>query len=168
MSMIQKLLDPVAKLEKNERELKLLEEEVAELKRAIRIAKEEDIPSTMAELGISDITLSDGTRVSLRHVVRCGITDVHRAKATKWLHDHHMGDMIKNTLIVESPTPDEANTVMEIAGENRVTVRGVVHPSTLRAAITRLIEDGYDVPHDLFSVQTFDEAVIHQPKEKSA
>ena len=91
-------------------------------------AVEVDIPAILDEYGLTEATLASGERITLPTKLFVSISEAHQEAAFNWLREHDLGDIIK--------------TVTKTA----------VHPSTLRAQVKELLENGVDVPQDVFTV----------------
>lgn len=137
------------------------EEAAKQFKReAERIARE-DIPGVMTELGLSSLTLDDGTTIELKNVFNCGITEARRAAAHAWLKQHGFGGLIKTRLIAEYG-PDEwleAKADAEGVGD-RARLDEAVNQQTLKAFIRERLEANDPPPNDLFGLFPFTEAKI--------
>ena len=94
-------------LTKKAEELLALEKLVDEKQEALKIAKntlqkvsEEEIPSMLSELGLSEITMNDGSKISTSQYYSTRITPDKQEEAFNWLSNNGHGDIIKNTVTV--------------------------------------------------------------------
>jgi len=76
------------------------EEELRRYKEQSRELSEQVIPDKLAELGVSDLKLSDGSRISAEPFYSARITAQNLQTAHEWLRENGHGDIIKNTLTV--------------------------------------------------------------------
>lgn len=76
------------------------EEELRRYKEQSRELSEQVIPDKLAELGVSDLKLSDGSRISAEPFYSARITAQNLHTAHEWLRENGHGDIIKNTLTI--------------------------------------------------------------------
>jgi len=138
------------------------EEALKRLKEQYRQYSEEKIPQRMQEMGISDLRMDDGSRISVDPFYSARITEKNRAEAHDWLRSNGLGDLIKNTVSVNFPAgeDDEATETMDALEKQGLEPmqKEAVHPSTLKANVKELIESGETAfdsgTQKLFSVYT--------------
>ena len=84
--------------------LKEKEDEIAELEDKLKAKKAEAddissrvIPELLAEQGLSEIKLADGSKVSVKKEFRATLPkdDIRRESAYQWLRDQGLGDKLK-------------------------------------------------------------------------
>ena len=89
--------------------LKNKEDEIANLEEQLKAKKAEAddissrvIPELLAEQGLSEIKLADGSKVTVKKEFRCTLPkdEDRRVAAYKWLRDQGLGDIIKNNVFV--------------------------------------------------------------------
>jgi len=138
------------------------EERLRKLKSQHKELSEQTIPDKLAELGVADLKLSDGSRISADPFYSARITAANLAAAHDWLRDNGHGDIIKNTLTVsfgQGEDADASRLVELLAKQGYLpATKEAVHPSTLRAFVREMIESGnssFDVDtQKKFSVYT--------------
>jgi uncharacterized small protein (DUF1192 family) len=150
-----------------------LEDEIASAEAQLK-AKNEDLrrvafdelPAAMAELGLKDVRTTAGARVEIKSFVQASITKARQEEAFAWLRDHGHGDLVKHEVKVALGAGED-----EIAAEivESIRARGLiaddkatVHAQTLKAFLREQIENGADVPLDLFGAYLGQEARIHR------
>ena len=129
----------------------------------------EDLPELMREVGLTKLTLTDGTEVTLTEEVTAAITEDRRPAAHAWLREHNFGGLIKTLLTVPfgRGEEDEARRMAErIAEEHECSLDEKVHPMTLKAFVREQVEGGKPLPFDLFGVHPFSRAKIKMAKGK--
>ena len=89
--------------------LKKVEDDIAAIEEQLKKKKEEAdhisskiIPELLAEQGLSEIKLADGSKVSVKKEFRATLPkdDIRREAAYQWLRDQGLGDIIKNNVFV--------------------------------------------------------------------
>ena len=76
------------------------EQTLGQLKAEYRELSEVDIPSMLSELGLSEITLKDGNKISTSTYYSARISEDKRDEAFQWLNNNGFGDIVKNTVSV--------------------------------------------------------------------
>ena len=122
------------------------EESLKRLREQYRQYSEETIPEKMRELGISDLRMDDGSRISVDPFYSARITEKNKGAAHQWLRENGLGDLIKNTVSVNfaAGEDDEATETMDALEKQGLEPmqKEAVHPSTLKANVKELIESG--------------------------
>ena len=122
------------------------EEALKRLKEQYRQYSEEKIPQRMQEMGISDLRMDDGSRISVDPFYSARITEKNKGAAHQWLRENGLGDLIKNTVSVNfaAGEDDEATETMDALEKQGLEPmqKEAVHPSTLKANVKELIESG--------------------------
>jgi|TARA_Y100000401_G_scaffold84658_1_gene69937 hypothetical protein len=163
-----KLSDQVVKLQELEAELLIKEQELKEVKRKVELVSAEVIPTMMQEMNISTLKLADGTSVEVKPVYGASIPADKREEAYKWLRENGLGDLIKNEVTVAfgRSEDDKAQQYAVLAqGQGYEPVQKLkVEPMTLKALVRERVENGLDMPSDLFNVFTSNRTKITRNK----
>ena len=150
------LSSQVVKLKKLEDELAEVETHVKELKKQIDMVGGEVIPTMMQEMNISTMKLADGSAVEVKPVYGASIPIAKKEEAFKWLRDNDLGDLIKNEVTVSFGRNEDnkASNYANLAqGQGYQPVQKLkVEPMTLKALVRERIENGLDMPSELFNV----------------
>jgi|TARA_R100000278_G_scaffold115200_2_gene93983 hypothetical protein len=144
-----KLLELQEQTKKCEDHLKKLHEEE-------RLLSEQEIPNLMQKAGISMLKLADGSSVEVKPFYTAKIPVSKQDEAFTWLRDNGYGDIIKNNVTVTFGKSEDnaASSVfhdLKEAGHN-VTQKEKVEPMTLKAFVKEQIQNGHNLPMDLFGV----------------
>jgi len=75
-----------------------LEQKLKEKKKSLLKLTDEDLPSVLAEMGISSFSLDDGSTVDVKNTYGASILVDNRPKAYDWLRENGYDDIIKNTV----------------------------------------------------------------------
>ena len=153
--------------------LKTKEDEIAKLEEQLKNKKAEAddissrvIPELLAEQGLSEIKLADGSKVSVKKEYRCTLPkdEARRAQCYQWLRDQGLGDIIKNNIFVTfgKGEDDKAKQLLDLAQTNgfEPQQKSVVAWMTLTALFRERIESGLDMPPDVFSTWIKDKTKI--------
>ena len=86
----------------------LLANEVAELeanlkakKEELRLTSEQELPDAMQEVGLTEIILSTGEKISVKEFYNAHISKENQAVAYKWLVDNGHESLIKNDVLLK-------------------------------------------------------------------
>lgn len=147
-----------------QRSVEMQEENLMRTKAALRKIAEEELPTLMQSVGISEFRLVNGAKITVKKFYSGTITDVNREQAFKWLAEHNHDDLIKNDFTVGfgKGEDDKASEF-----EQELSAMGVpykhkkhVHPQTLNAFIREQVESGADFPLETFSAFIGNRATI--------
>jgi hypothetical protein len=154
------------KLKAKEDEIAALEEQLKNKKAEADDISSRVIPELLAEQGLSEIKLADGSKVSVKKEYRCTIPkdEVRRELCYKWLRDQKLEDIIKNNVFVTfgKGEDDKAKQLLDLAVANgfEPQQKSDVSWQTLTALFRERIESGLDMPSDVFSTWVKDKTKI--------
>jgi hypothetical protein len=127
-----------------------------------------DLPELMKEVGLTGLTMANGDRIEIKEDVQCGITEVKHDRAMQWLIDHNFGGIVKTSVQVEF---DRGGVADAVALAAKLQEEGLpacaiekVHAATLKAFIKEQLENGQDLPFDLFGIVPFSFAKLTRTK----
>ena len=153
---IQSLADQVEKLDSLTKRLELQEQNMKNTKKELEHLSGEVIPTMMAEMGLSQLKLMDGSLVDVKPFYSANITVANKEKAFNWLRDNGLGDIIKNEISVSFGRNEEnkAADYAVLAQERgfQPTQKMKVEPMTLKALVRERTEAGKDMPTELFNI----------------
>jgi hypothetical protein len=149
----------------------ILEEAVADLEEALAKRKEElekitarDLPALMQELGLSEVRLADGTRLSINHKVQASIKEANKPQAFAWLRKNGHGSLIKTEVNARFGRGDEKKATRLFTQLYKkgyeATLKESVHPQTLGAFVREQLAEARQLPMELLGVFEYDLAVI--------
>jgi len=152
------------KLLETQKQIKKAEEEISKLKEAEVHLSDNVIPNLMREAGISKMELTDGSVVNVKPYYQAHINESFKERAHNWLRENGHGDLIKNNVTLEfgKGQDDLAQSVIQDAQEKGYNVKQKqgVHASTLKAFVREQIQDGKQVPNDMFGVYVANRVTI--------
>jgi len=154
------------KLKQKEDEIAALEEQLKNKKAEADDIGSRVIPELLAEQGLSEIKLADGSKVSVRKEFRATVPkdDMKRETALQWLRDQGLGDIIKNNVTVSfgKGEDDKAEQLLQLAADNgfEPQQKSDVAWNTLSALYQERVEAGLDMPSDSFSLWIKDKTKI--------
>ena len=153
---IQSLADQVQKLNTLDQDIELIEKNLKQKKKDFEHLSGEVIPTMMAEMGLSHLKLMDGSSIDVKPNYSASITIANRDAAFQWLRDNNLGDIIKNEISVsfgrneDNKAADYANLASERGYQPTQKLK--VEPMTLKALVRERLENGKEMPTELFNV----------------
>ena len=155
-SNIKSLSDEVLKLRDLEDQLKIMEETLKIRKKEIDRVSGEIIPTMLAEMGLSQLKLADGSSVDVKPFYSATISAQNKDRAYNWLRNNGLGDIIKNEISVSFGRNEDnkAADYAALAQERgfQPTQKLKVEPMTLKALVRERIEAGKDMPTEIFNI----------------
>ena len=153
---IQSLADQVERLSTLQQEIETQEDALKQKKKNFEHLSAEVIPTMMAEMGLSHLKLMDGSSVDVKPNYSASITIANKDAAFQWLRDNNLGDIIKNEISVSFGRNEDnkAADYASLASERgyQPTQKLKVEPMTLKALVRERIENGKEMPTELFNV----------------
>lgn len=145
-------------LSEAEAEVDRLEEKLAFAKEHARVLREETGPSLMQEIGVKEIKLESGEKVSYKQDVFSQIAKEDKPEIYKWLDDNKFGGLIKTSVQINFTRGDleKAKKMYHqlISKQYDVTLVQDVHAQTMAAFLREQIAKGAkDFPLDLFKAK---------------
>ena len=153
---INRLATKVKDLQGLENEIDALEDSLKNTKRDLETLSGDVIPTMMAEMGLTQLKLMDGSSVDVKPYYAASITVKNREAAYKWLRQNDLGDIIKNDVTVsfgrneDNKAADYANLAQSQGYQPTQKLK--VEPMTLKALVRERIEKGIEMPMDIFNV----------------
>jgi hypothetical protein len=151
----------------------VLEARIAELENSLEDAKEElkqvqegALPNAMAEVGMSEFKLTDGTKITVKPTYLANIKPEYKDAAFGWLRQHGHDDIIKNNLILSFGRGEDnqfaivADQLKHMGLADHMTHKEEVHWQTLRAFVKEQLEAGEPLPTEEFGVFIVNKATI--------
>lgn len=133
------------------------EEELKDRKERARLLREETIPSAMQEMGLEELKLETGQKISVKQDVYASIPAASKGQAYNWLNENGFGGLIKVQVSATFPK-GEQDAALEL--HKQLQQQGLqpeldqsVHAQTLKAFLREQISAGTNVPLELFGAR---------------
>lgn len=137
-----------------EKELATLEDQLDAKKAELNRVRDNDLPNALLEIGIQEITLKSGHKISIKREAYASITEERKDECFRWLRQNGHGAIIKNIISTEfgKGEDDRAIEAAQLLAEAgfRPTQKESVHAQTLKAFIRELDEKGVEFPYETF------------------
>lgn len=145
------------------------EEILCGLKDQLSRVRDFELPQAIEATGLKEFELTNGSKVSIKEEIYAAITEENREAAFGWLEKTSNDGIIKNQINCPfgKGQDEDAQQLMLMLAEKgfSFTNSRMVHPQTLRAFIKKELEDGGQIPLEVFSVHIKKVATIKQSKE---
>ena len=116
------------------------------------------------EIGLKEITLEDGSKITLVQDCDAAITEATRKGALEWLLKNNFGGLIKTQIDIKFDRGDHetAEEVYKELGKKYqgVELKEVVHPSTLKSFVKERMAAAQSIPMKLFNVRSYNKAKV--------
>ena len=129
-------------------------------KEELRNVREHDLPDALAEAGLSEIKLADGSRIKVEPFVNAHISKANLEQAHAWLETNGFGDLIDKEINakfgITNAELEKFQRMFSHLQEHgcKLTTKEAVHHMRLKAFAKEQLEKGTDVPVDLFGLYT--------------
>ena len=143
-----------------ERGVTTLEDQLKAKKEELRNVREHDLPDALAEAGLSEIKLADGSRIKVEPFVNAHISKANLEQAHAWLETNGFGDLIDKEINAKfgrtNAELEKFKRMFSHLQEHgcKLTTKEAVHHMRLKAFAKEQLEKGTDVPVDLFGLYT--------------
>ena len=146
----------VVEMQQKVRQAEELEQRCKKLRDQITHLSSVVIPELCESANMSDFTLTDGTKVSVKSRFFGKVSEDNMDAAQQYLEGVGDGALIKRQISVDLGKCDEeqasrvheALQTVDVVGEEKRSI----HPSTLSSWLTQQMESGADIPTDVFGV----------------
>jgi len=153
------IADSCNKLIATQKKIKTIEDQLKKEKDV-----ENTIPNLMRKAGITMLKLADGSSVEIGKKYLARIPASKTDQAFNWLRTNGFEDLIKNdvNLSFGMKQDNEARSLVQDLKDKGFAVQQKthVHHSTLGGFVKEQIENGKDVPHDLFGIYIKDKTKL--------
>ena len=151
-----------------EEHVKELEEKLKAEKKSLLKMTDEDLPTMLAEIGLTAMKLDDGSEVTVKPTYGASILVDNKPKAFDWLREHGYDDIIKNTITCSfGRGEDDQAAAFKAVAEKEGYVpeqKTDIHAQTLRAFVRERVENGDEFPMELFGADVGQRAIIKRGK----
>lgn len=155
----------VAAIRAQRTKVEQLEATLKDEQRHLRLLEEEDLPAAMDEANIANFTTADGTPVKVEQKLYMNVPKKNKPAVASWLMQHNHGALVQSDVVVkfkkgEQEKVDAAVDLLAHNGFAGVHVEESTHTGQLKALVRELLDNGEDVPMDLFGAYIKRVAVV--------
>jgi hypothetical protein len=139
-----------------EANIKQAETNLEEMKERCRNLSENLLPEAMMAIGMEKFSLSDGTAIKIDKFYSASIPKENATASFAWLRANNFAEIIKRKIeCTFGKGDDEKATLVKQAmigcGVEPIDKESV-HPQTLKAFVREQLEEGHNLPTELFGV----------------
>lgn len=141
-----------------ESQIAVMETNLAKKREELKLLAEKTLPEAMDGLQMKEFTTQSGLCIKIAEAIRANIPKARTEEAIKWLDDNGFSNLVKRKFTIAFGKKEEklARKFMRDL-EQRKTKLNVdddsgVHNKTLAAFVKEQLEEGKDIPMDLFGV----------------
>ena len=147
-------------------EVSQIEDMLKAKKEELRLVQEQELPDALSEVGLTQIVLSSGEKISLSEFYSAHISKANQQQAYQWLIENGHEGIIKNEVSLkfnrgESQIVDETVLALKSRGLSP-EVKQSIHPSTLKAFVKEQLTTGNDIPTEPFGIYIGNKANIKE------
>ena len=141
-----------------ERDVADLAASLAKAKDRVRDISEQRLPTLMDQLGMEEFRTTNGVTIKIKENLRASIAKERADEAHNWLDEHGHASLVKRMFAVSFGRSEEkwakkfARDLAQRRRELQVVDVKKVEPSTLKAFVKAQLEEGVDLPLELFGV----------------
>jgi hypothetical protein len=139
------------------------EQDLKKAKEELRSIQEELLPQAMTAMGLSQLKLESGEKLTVSNYYQASVKVEDREAAFNWLHDTGNGDIIKHNVSVDfkKGEGEDARQACEKLSELGLVPKDEIKiaPMTLKAFVREEIEAGRELPKE-FNVYVGQKATI--------
>ena len=146
-----------------------LETKLDALGEELRRVREELLPEAMMQIGLDSFVLKSGHAIRIDKFYAGKIPDDRAPEAFDWLRKNDLESIIKREIKAifgknEDKKAEQVFQALIDMGANPVDKAGV-HPQTLKSFIRERMENGLELPQELFGVFVGNRAKVTPPKQ---
>ena len=142
--------------------------ELKELENQFRQISESSLPEALQSANLSEIVLSDGTKLSVAPFYKGHISEKNRPAALDWLMQNGHGGLIKNEISLKFGRDEDERAQDTIASLQQrglsPSVKQGVHAQTLNAFVKERLTNGKDIPSEIFGIYVGSRAKIERKR----
>ena len=142
--------------------------ELKELENHFRQISESSLPEALQSANLSEIVLSDGTKLSVSPFYKGHISEKNRPAALDWLMQNGHGGLIKNEISLKFGRDEDERAQDTIASLQQrglsPSVKQGVHAQTLNAFVKEQLTNGKDLPSEIFGIYVGSRAKIERKR----
>lgn len=149
----------------NEKTVAVIEEQLRDAKIDLRKVQESDLPEAMLACNMETFVTTDGLKVSVKETLYATIAAKNKSAAAKWLIENELGALVKEDVVVsfDGGKNDDVRKLVTLLynnGVSNVRTTESMNTASIKAAIKELLEQGKEVPLELFGAYFSRKAVV--------
>lgn len=148
-----------------ESEVADLEERLKAAKNRLKAVQEGALPEAMKAVGMTEFKTINGHSISVTETLYASIAAKNKAKAAQWLVNNNLAALVKEDLVVSFDKGQHDDVIalvdsLQKMGEYNISTSENINTGSVKSAIKELLEEGVDVPLELFGAYFLRKAVV--------
>ena len=119
-----------------------------------------DLPDKMEEIGLEEVKLKTGQKITIKKDTFVNIPKAKKAKAFSWLTEKGFDALIKNDfkIVFGKGEQNRIKALVKVMGQRKLlkdlayNINATIHPQTLKAFVKEQEEKGLTFPEECFSI----------------
>ena len=161
---ISQIAELAQKQRELDREVEAKEKELKDIKERRRKVAEEDLPAALDQAGVSDVTLSDGSRIVVKEDLKVNIPKAKKEQAAEWLTQNGASALVKEDVHIpfNKGQEEEVNELTRDLDNRGYTynVEPAVHTGSVKKFLKEYMEEGGELPEDVMNIYPYRETEI--------
>lgn len=153
---LNQLSKAALELPKREGDVARAEAELKRAQEALADIAERRIPELMDNLDLTVYPLRDGGQIKIKEAIRASIPKPVEPRTFAWMRANGQAALIKRAVTLTFGMGEDekaAETLVELRGKGlQPEDKTTVHNATLVSFVKGMLEDGKELPEDLFSI----------------
>ena len=119
------------------------------LKKQLAAVAEKLLPEAMAEIGMAEFTLENGTKIKVKDGLNASLTGQYKAPAIQWLHDSEHTTLLQCQVTIDVPSYEagvEVKKELEKNGLPGVGISQAINTASFKALVKECLAEGEEVP----------------------
>ena len=165
---LNQLMAKAEKLDELDLEIANLEEQLKAMKEEYKKLDEFTLPEMLMSIGMTEIKLEDGTKMTLSQYYSAKIPADKEAEAFKWLEETGQDAIIKSKVDLAFGKGESKIEAKVCKALDKLAVayqrKRSIHPMTLKSFVKECIEEGKPLDAELFGVYIGNQVKIKRSK----
>jgi len=147
-----------------DKEIDKMQKSLDDVKERRRKIAEEDLPAALDQAGVSDVTLSDGSRIAVKSDLKVNIPKSKKEAAAEWLVAQGASALVKEDVHIpfnkgQERDVEQLTTELEQNGYT-YNVQPEMHSGSVKKFLKEHMEEGGELPNDVMNVYPFRETEV--------
>jgi len=149
-----------------------ISDKLAKATKALNDISQKALPEALEAIGLKEITLQTGETIKVGEKLYASISQKNKPEAIKWLVQHKQQSLVKATVFLPFDKGDvkEARAAMALLrkGGYKPAMDNNVNTTQVKAVIQEMLQQGVNVPLELFGAHFARQSVVVLGKGKKA
>lgn len=163
--MLLNITQLAAQVVAGEKAVAAIEEKLKDAKARLKQVQEIDLPDAMEACNLINFTTTHGHGIEVTKTLYASIAQKSKDAAAAWLVDNELAALVQENVVASFDKGQHAEVlrlvnVLRAMGEYNVSTTTTVNTGSVKSAIKELLEEGVEVPLELFGAYFAKKAVV--------